>query len=290
VTLTGGAIGLYSGGSFSTTISSTQIQMLYGSNVASTLSTLGLCIQNGNYFTFVASTGMLLGYAGTLSVPPTLAQMQATTQYVLIGNPGGGFEVDIVNGNYSLKAQASGITIAYAGGGSLVLGSGGWTWYSMSGDTSHPYVNLANGGLTLSGAASGLQLLLTSNSLGMTNSTYPYANLSISINSSGGYLQFSGTAGDAQIYTNGGTGVLMLGPASSPGILTLTGALAGSNLTMGNYSYVALGYSGYISVNGTKVLGAQQTGLGNPTGWSDSTALAWAQSLYAKISAQGLIT
>ena len=81
----------------STTISSTQIQMLYGSNVATTLSTLGLTIQNGSYFSYVGSTGVLLGYypalsgaahagadAGEHGVPPADQHIPGVGQWLVV--------------------------------------------------------------------------------------------------------------------------------------------------------------------------------------------------------------
>jgi hypothetical protein len=279
-TITAGGVFLYSGGSFQTSITSSQIQMLYGSSVASTLNTLGLIVQNGGNFTFVGSTGVMIGYAGTYSVPFTLAQMQAASYYVQI--------------------TSSSVAVTQANGPLMQLSGGYLTLYSASsagpsGNTSSPYVQIGAGtGVKVATGGSGPSLVASASALTMytVDGSTSYANAKLTgstftlANGSYGsvYLQAYSTCG---VFINGGpnTGAIALqcnssvssqiimGPSSNPGIFTLTAGFAFS-----------------LSFNGSQLLTSRQTGLGSPTGWADATAQSWAQSLYNKLSTHGLIT
>ncbi len=150
VTLTGSAVALNSGGSFSTTISPTQIQMLYGSSVATTLSTLGLTIQNGSYFSYVGSTGVLLGYYPALSVPPTLAQMQASTAFLLLTNT----YLELVSGSSYITINNSGsITLYVSSQNNLQLSGGVMTlnFAGYSASVSVGQYGLSTQGMNLQG-------------------------------------------------------------------------------------------------------------------------------------------
>jgi hypothetical protein len=82
-------------------------------------------------------------------------------------------------------------------------------------------------------------------------------------------LQDNSSAGQLSLYNTraGGTGSVFLNPTGG-----------GSGL------------SPNLAFNGVQVLQQQQLGPGNASGWADSTAQSWANSLLTGLRAHGLIT
>jgi hypothetical protein len=272
LTVASGALLFHSGGSFSTAISSTQIQMLYtgASGVANTLSSAGMVIQNGQYFSFTYANGMIMGKAASLSLPATLTEMSTATQQFRVGDPfGTGFEINIINGAYSFKATASGLYLLHASGPSMQLLNTSLTLYSVDGDTTKPYVVLdPTAGLTLYASASGPHVIMDSSGFQVITGA---AQLVVS--------------GSAVNISNPGAAGAAIGLNSFTG-----GGLVGMSYSGHSVAFSINGGGGSVQIDAVTVVKAQQTGPGNPSGWADATAEAWAQSLYTAIKAHGLTT
>ena len=269
VTLTGSAVRLSDGGYFKTDISSSGIALTYAAGVAATLTTIGLIVQNGGNFTFVGSTGVLMGYTGSYSVPMSLTQMQGASYYAMLTS------------TYLAFVQANG-PLVYLSSGNLYLYSASTA--GPTGSTTSPYVQIgASSGIKIAAGGSSYSLVATSSGLTL---------YSVDGSTSNAYLKLSTTtvtiksASLAAITLDNSGNAVFTEPLGTSTTIKGNSIIAGSVSAM----YYTLQVNGFISDGAYQILTKRQTGLGSPSGWADGTALAWAQSLYTKLSAHGLIT
>ena len=269
VTLTGSSVRLSDGGYFKTNISSSGIALTYAAGVAATLTTIGLIVQNGGNFTFVGSTGVLMGYTGSYSVPMSLTQMQGASYYAMLTS------------TYLAFVQANG-PLVYLSSGNLYLYSASTA--GPTGSTTSPYVQIgASSGIKIAAGGSSYSLVATSSGLTL---------YSVDGSTSNAYLKLSTTtvtiksASLAAITLDNSGNAVFTEPLGTSTTIKGNSIIAGSVSAM----YYTLQVNGFISDGAYQILTKRQTGLGSPSGWADGTALAWAQALYTKLSAHGLIT
>lgn len=251
---------------------------------------------------------------GTCSVSKLTAGSATFSGTATFAN-GSGPSVAIASGSVTLTAGAN--TTTLTAGGGIQLANSTYTLNLSSTQialANGSYnVQLGSGGIALNSA--GYALTLSSTQILMSNST---ASLTLAASSaslvsgvqsfmvSAAGLTFLDTAvgsGLQLVATTGAAGVTLAlqGGTSGFGSVNLSIGSGGAQVTVGTAAVpgattigsgtIALSGAPYtILMNGSQVLTYRQTGLGNPTGWADSTALAWAQSLYSKLSTHGLIT
>lgn len=249
VTITGSVIGLYSGLTLNATLTSSMFQMVYSTSTAATLTTMGLIVQNGQCFTYTASTGVLIGCCNSvlpIVTPSNLASVITdfsppyTTNFLLLTST----YLQFVSGSFSLVmgtySSTTNITLAYTGGPAAVLSATGITLYSMSGSTAYPYMNLTStlfqlfqstscfilAGPTANGGNGGFQFEHTTSA-------------GIYYSATGGGVGFGGAWVQVTSLTVTVGGVIVLGGGSTVGAgFTLPSAATGCiNVTIGGTQY-----------------------------------------------------
>lgn len=249
-------------GSFNATVTANQISLSYLYGGSTVLNAAGVKVLNGTYSVHVTSQYVrLYSVDGSTSSP-----------YIEVSSTSG---LMLRNGDYALVATASSLYLAYGSGAATVVQSDGVYIYLVKDNTSYPY------------------LKITSSGFFQINGSHTVNISSDSLSTSyGAFLRFYTTA------TSDGTTMGLRANVSSGIFVSSTITDQFIHIFGGSHDIVITGASGLyaassILIDGNKVLGARQTGLGSPSGWSTvSDALSWCQALYTRLSTggHGLVT
>lgn len=241
--------------------------------------------------------------AGTaLFTGTTTFAYTSTGAYVQVGSAGMVMGDNLASPSATVTVTSGGVTVA-KGSNSVQVTALGVAIYGPSGS-----FTATSGGVAITNGTSGVTV--TANSVTVAQGTFSIAITAsaIQINAGSTYTKLTATdwtmvnpgqlAAVFDLYSSGSGAstvasiTINASNGSATGQIYCSNAVSSFTLNSGygGMQIVCNSSTPYITIQGYQVLTARQTGLGNPTGWTDATALAWVQNLYSKLSAHGLIT
>lgn len=293
VSIQNSGIGLYSGTNASVTLSASAITLWSVSGLASypyvNIDYAGITLKSQNFTTTITSSA--------------ITNSHSSGAYMMLSTSG----IKFKNGTYSVVLTGSYLQL-WSVDGNAVYPCVGLTSTTLS-FTAGSFVTEITASYIRQYHIGGTQAILSASEYrivhpsGAVVSMVPYyIMLMYNGTLSAPFGSMYVTAGFFKIYANiGGTSTtgfsLDCNDAQSAAHLQLISSTVTNDIVTLYVGYDQLyfdlshhSYSPVININGAQVLTVRQTGLGTPSGWADATALAWAQSLYSKLAAHGLIT